>query len=61
MAPPPKTPEVILLEEFPSRRADKKSFTTPLGSSGDITGLYTSGMDLFGNMDEHCSSGNHQN
>lgn len=56
MAPLPKTPEVILLEEFPSRGADKKSCTTPLGSSGDITGLYASGMDLFGNIDENCTS-----
>ncbi|KAL9962287.1 hypothetical protein ACROYT_G031374 [Oculina patagonica] len=55
MLPPPKTPEVVLLEEFPARGSGKKSCSTPLSSSGDMTGLYTSGMDLFGNMDDNRS------
>jgi len=58
IVPPPKTPHVVLLEEFPSRRSGRKSFTTLLSSSGDMTGLYSSGMDLFDNdMDDQQSPG----
>ncbi|KAJ7389293.1 DNA endonuclease rbbp8 [Desmophyllum pertusum] len=60
MAPAPKTPEVVLLEEFSSRGTGNKSCSIPLSSSEDMTGLYTSGMDLFGNMDDHCSPDLHQ-
>lgn len=51
--------EVILLEEFFLCRVDKKFFIILLGSSGDIIGLYMSGMDFFGNMDEYCLLGNY--
>ncbi len=61
MLPPPKTPEVVLLEEFPVHRSGKRSCSTPQSSSGDMTGLYTSGMDLFGNMDDHRSPGIYPN
>ena len=58
MVPPPKTPEVVLLEEFPSRETRRKSCSNLFSSSGDMTGLYTSGMDLFdNNMDDHRSPG----
>ena len=58
IVPPPKTPEVVLLEEFPSRGAERKSCSTLLSSSGDMTALCSSGMDLFdNNMDDHRSPG----
>ena len=58
IVPPPKTPDVVLLEEFPSRGTGRKSCSTLLSSSGDMTGLYTSGVDLFDkNMDDHRSPG----
>lgn len=59
--PPPKTPEVILLEEFPSHVTRKKSCNTLLSSSGDITELNNGTMDqsadLFGNIDDCHSPG----
>lgn len=58
IVPPPKTPEVVFLEEFPSGRSGAKSRSTLLSSSGDMTGLCSSGMDLFdNNMDDHRSPG----
>ena len=59
--PPPKTPEVILLEDFPSHVTRKKSCNTLLSSSGDITELNNGPMDqsadLFGNIDDCHSPG----
>lgn len=59
--PPPKTPEVILLEDFPSHVNRKKSCNTLLSSSGDITELNNGTMDqsadLFGNIDDCHSPG----
>lgn len=59
--PPPKTPEVILLEDFPSHVTRKKSCNTLLSSSGDITELNNGTMDqsadLFGNIDDCHSPG----
>ena len=59
--PPPKTPEVILLEEFPSHVTRKKSCNTLLSNSGDITELNNGTMyqsaDLFGNIDDCHSPG----
>ena len=59
--PPPKTPEVILLEDFPSHVIRKKSCNTLLSSSGDITELNNGTMDqsadLFGNIDDCHSPG----
>ena len=52
-APPPKTPEVVLLEEFPSHVTGRKSCGTPLSSSGDMD----QSADLFGNMDDQRSPG----
>ena len=59
--PPPKTPEVILLEDFPSHVTRKKSCNTLLSSSGDITELNNGTMDqsadLFANIDDCHSPG----
>jgi len=56
IVPPPKTPEAVPPEETPSRGTGKKSCSTLFSSSGDMSGLYTSGMDLFGNnMDDQRS------
>ena len=59
--PPAKTPEVILLEDFPSHLTRKKSYNTLLSSSGDITELNNDAMDqsadLFGNIDDCHSPG----
>ena len=58
IVPPPKTPEVVFVEEFPSGGGRGKSCSTLLSSSGDMTGLYSSGMDLFdNNADDHRSPG----
>lgn len=58
IVPPPKTPEAVPLEETPSRGTGKKSCSTLFSSSGDMSGLYTSGMDLFGNnVDDQRSPG----
>ena len=58
IVPPPKTPDVVLLEELPSHGSGRKSCSTLLSSSGDMTGLYSSGMDLFdNNMDDQQSPG----
>ena len=59
--PPPKTPEVILLEELPSHVTRKKSCNTLLSNSGDITELDNGTMDqsadLFANIDDCHSPG----
>jgi len=58
IVPPPKTPDMVLQEEFPSRGSGRKSCTTLLSSSGHMTGLYSSGMDLFdNNMEDQQSPG----
>ena len=57
IVPPPKTPEAVPLEETPSRGTGKKSCSILFSSSGDMSGLYTSGMDFFdNNMDDQRSS-----
>ena len=59
--PPPKTPEVILLEDFSSHVTRKKSCNTLLSNSGDITELNNGTMDqsadLFANIDDCHSPG----
>ena len=53
VALPPKTPEVVVLEEFPAHVTRRKSCSTPLSSSGDMD----QSADLFDNMDEQRSPG----
>ena len=55
VAPPHKTPEVVVLEEFPCHVTGRKSCSIPLSSSGDMD----QSVDLFGNMDDQLSPGIH--